>query len=289
MSDPASTNNDPNTMPTQASNLRFLVVLALLAPAAASAQKSDADWLDDCRSSDRPNRRDTREVFCEVRENRVRLASGSTVSVEGLRNGGISATGWGLDSLVVKTRIRAQARTEREARDLASEVKTTLSGGTITVDGPRSREDDSYWTASIVASVPQRSNLRLQTSNGPVSVEKVNGTLDVRTSNGPVALRELAGDVRARTTNGPMSITLAGNKWDGAGLDAQTTNGPLTITIPENYNARLETGTRNGPVRVDFPITVVGRITRDINTTLGTGGATIRATTTNGPLTLKRD
>ena len=110
MSDPASTNNDPNTMPTQASNLRFLVVLALLAPAAASAQKSDADWLDDCRSSDRPNRRDTREVFCEVRENRVRLASGSTVSVEGLRNGGISATGWGLDSLVVKTRIRTQAR-----------------------------------------------------------------------------------------------------------------------------------------------------------------------------------
>ncbi len=289
MSDPASTNNDTDTMPTQASTLRFLVILGLLAPAAASAQRtSDAEWLEDCRS-ERMDRRERREVFCEVRENRVRLASGNTVAVEGLRNGGITATGWDRDSLVVKTRIRAHAYTEREARDLASQVKTTVSGGTISVEGPRNREDDSYWTASIVASVPERSNLRLQTSNGPVSVERVSGTLDVRTSNGPVALRQLAGDVRARTTNGPMSITLAGTKWDGAGLDAQTTNGPLTITIPENYNARLETGTRNGPVRVDFPITVVGRITRDINTTLGTGGATIRGTTTNGPLTLRRD
>jgi DUF4097 and DUF4098 domain-containing protein YvlB len=275
-------------MLTQSSILRFSLALVVLAPAAALAQRSDAEWLEDCRD-DRSDRRDRREVFCEVRETRVRLSSGSTVAVEGLRNGGITAVGWDRDSLVVKTRIRAQAETEREARELASEVRTTVSGGTISVDGPRSRDGDSYWTASIVASVPQRSNLRLQTSNGPVSVERVTGTHDVRTSNGPLSLRALAGEVRARTTNGPLSITLAGTKWDGAGLDAQTTNGPLTITVPENYNARLETGTRNGPVRVDFPITVVGRITRDINTTLGSGGATIRATTTNGPLTLKRD
>ena len=288
MSDPASTNNDTDTMPTQASTLRILVTLALLAPAAASAQKSDAEWLEDCRA-DRGDRRDRREVFCEVREERVRMSSGSSIAVEGLRNGGIYASGWNRDSLVVKTRIRAHADTEREARDLAAGVRTSVRGGTISIDGPQGRDGDSYWTASIVASVPQRSNLRLQTSNGPVTVERVSGNLDVRTSNGPLALRELAGDVRARTTNGPLSITLVGTKWDGSGLDAQTTNGPLTIIVPENYNAQLETGTRNGPVRVDFPITVVGRITRDISTTLGSGGATIRATTTNGPLTLKRD
>lgn len=272
-------------MPTCASILRILVVVAILAPGRASAQSTDAEWLEDCRD----NRSSRREVYCEVRENRMRLSSGGTVSIEGLRNGGIKATGWDRDSLVVKTRIRAQARTEREAREIASQVKTSISGGTVTVEGPRTHDDDSHWNASIVASVPRRSNLRLGTRNGPVSVEGVSGNLNVETSNGPLSLRELAGDVRARTTNGPLSITLGGSRWEGAGLDAQTTNGPLTINIPENYNARLETGTRNGPVRVDFPITVVGRITRDISTTLGSGGATIRATTTNGPLTLRRD
>ena len=288
MSDPASTINDTNTMPTSASILRTLAGIVLLAPAGAMAQRSsDAEWQENCRD-DRGDRYERREVFCEVRETRARISAGSSVSMEGLRNGGISATGWDRDSLVVRTRIRAQARTETEARQLASQVRTTISGGTVTVDGPRN-EEDAQWNASLVAMVPRRSDLRLETRNGPVSVERVTGNLDVRTSNGPLALRGLAGDVRARTTNGPLSISLTGSRWEGAGLDAQTTNGPLTINIPQDYNARLETGTRNGPVRVDFPITVVGRITRDISTTLGSGGATIRATTTNGPLTLKRD
>jgi hypothetical protein len=103
-----------------------------------------------------------------------------------------------------------------------------------------------------------------------------------------MALNDLAGNVRARTTNGPLSISLTGNKWDGGGLDARTTNGPLTISVPENYSAHLETGTTNGPVSLGFPVTVQGRINRDISTDLGQGGATIRAMTTNGPLTLRR-
>jgi DUF4097 and DUF4098 domain-containing protein YvlB len=136
--------------------------------------------------------------------------------------------------------------------------------------------------------VPRRSDLRVQTSNGPVTVEQVRGEMDIRTSNGPMSLRELGGNVRARTSNGPLAITLSGTRWDGSGLDARTTNGPLTISVPENYNAQLESGTTNGPVDVAFPITVVGRITRDISTKLGSGGPTIRATTTNGPLSIRR-
>ena len=60
------------------------------------------------------------------------------------------------------------------------------------------------------------------------------------------------------------------------------------ISVPDGYNAHLEAGTTNGPVSLGFPITVVGRITRDISTDLGSGGATIRATTTNGPLSIRR-
>ncbi len=273
-------------MPKTTSILWALVVIASAVPGAAKAQRTDAEWLEECRRDNR-DRYDHREVWCEVRVTRARASSGGTVSMEGLRNGGISATGWDVDSLVVRTRIRAEARGADEARDLADQVKTTISGSTVSVEGPRNVED-RQWTASLVAMVPRRSHLRVETRNGPVSIERVTGDMNLTTSNGPLALREVGGNVRARTTNGPLSILLAGNRWEGEGLDATTTNGPLTITVPENYNAQLETGTRNGPVSVGFPITVVGRITRDISTQLGTGGATIRATTTNGPLTLRR-
>lgn len=217
---------------------------------------------------------------------RVRAPSG-TISMDGLRNGGVSVTGWNHDSLVVRTRIQVSARRQSEAKEIASRIRTVLNGSVVEVQGPRNT-DDEQWSASLIAMVPRRTDLRVGTSNGPVTVEQVAGDIDARTSNGPMTLRDLGGTVRAQTTNGPLTISLSGTRWDGSGLDARTTNGPLTISVPENYNARLETGTTNGPVNLGFPITVVGRITRDIATDLGSGGALIRATTTNGPLTLRR-
>lgn len=173
------------------------------------------------------------------------------------------------------------------AREIARAVRTVVRGSTIDVEGPRN-DGDEQWSASLLTMVPRRSDLRVGTSNGPVSVGQVRGDMELRTSNGPMSLKELGGNVRARTTNGPLSITLSGSRWDGAGLDARTTNGPLTINVPANYNAQLESGTTNGPVDIGFPITVVGRITRDISAQLGSGGPTIRATTTNGPLSIRR-
>jgi len=139
--------------------------------------------------------------------------------------------------------------------------------------------------------VPRRSDLKLDTYNGPIAVTEVSGRMTVTAYNGPVALRAVGGDVHARTTNGPLDIELTGARWDGMGLDAETTNGPVDLTIPEGYSAQLEFGTVNGPMTVEFPLTVTiqGRVGRRITTVLGQGGPTIRAVTTNGPVAIRRN
>jgi hypothetical protein len=266
--------------------LRVLVVIAsLIPPGKAMAQQDDQDWLDNCRRNGADGYGRT-EVYCEIRNDKGR-AAGGTISIEGLRNGGISATGANTSDITVKTRIRATGRSVSEAKAVADQIRTVIRGDEIYVDGPRDN-DDNHWNAEIVATIPAKSDLRAGTRNGPMSIKGISGTLDLQTSNGPMSLVDLAGTVRARTSNGPLSITLSGSKWDGGGLEARTTNGPLTINVPDGYNAHLEAGTTNGPVSLGFPITVVGRITRDISTDLGSGGATIRATTTNGPLSIRR-
>jgi len=273
-------------MPNSTSLIKALVVIAVLVPpGTAMAQRNDSDWIENCRD-DRGDRYGRREVYCDVKVTGTRSPS-KNISMEGLRNGGIEVVGWDRDSMVIRSRIRVTARSASEARSIASQIRTTIRGGDVIVEGPRN-DDDAQWQVSLVAMVPQRSNLRVETRNGPVGISQVRGTIDAVTSNGPMSLSDLAGSVRARTTNGPLSISLTGNRWDGTGLEARTTNGPLTINVPDGYNAHLESGTTNGPVSLGFPITVVGRITRDISTDLGSGGPTIRATTTNGPLTIRR-
>jgi len=101
-------------------------------------------------------------------------------------------------------------------------------------------------------------------------------------------LRRVGGNVHGGTTNGGLVVELNGDRWDGEALDVKTTNGGITMSVPENYSAHLETGTVNGNVSVDFPVTVQGRITRELSVNLGSGGATVRALTTNGGVKLRR-
>ncbi|PYQ81252.1 MAG: hypothetical protein DMG01_04450 [Acidobacteria bacterium] len=106
--------------------------------------------------------------------------------------------------------------------------------------------------------------------------------------NGGVTLNNVGGDLRGETTNGGVTIDLRGDHWDGAGLDVETRNGGIRMTMPANYSAQLETGTTNGRINVDFPITVQGALGRQLTTILGAGGARIRAITTNGGVSIRR-
>ncbi len=105
---------------------------------------------------------------------------------------------------------------------------------------------------------------------------------------GGLKLSRIAGDVEGRTTNGGMDVTLDGSAWQGNGLNLETTNGGVHLSVPDNYNAHLETGTTNGRVSIDLPVTVQGTINRSISTDLGTGGATIRVRTSNGGVKISR-
>lgn len=230
-------------------------------------------------------------------DDRARVCSVRLLGAHGLRalridpgvNGGAEVEAWDRDSIAVEARVLSYARTDADARALDREVKLSFANGVLSADGPSTGRREG-WAVIFVVRAPRHIDLDIMTVNGPIEAAGVTGTLRLKATNGPITLDGVNGDVQARLQNGPLTITLAGTSWDGAGLDAQTVNGPLTLRVPNDYNARLETGTRNGPFHTDVPITVqgnIGRIGQQISTTLGRGGVTLRATTTNGPLTIR--
>jgi hypothetical protein len=98
--------------------------------------------------------------------------------------------------------------------------------------------------------------------------------------------------VRRGTTNGGLHVDLTGTRWEGETLDVKTTNGGVHLSIPDGYSAHLETGTANGRVNFGFPVNAPtnerGRYSNQVSTDLGTGGPTIRVTTTNGSVHVGR-
>lgn len=273
---------------------KVLAAFLLMAPSLALAQRhthdrGDHDWLESCERRSRRDR-DSRGRHCEERTMGWRAASGQSLAVDAGPNGGVSVSGWDRDSVHVIVKIQAYAGSDDEARQLAGGIRINRDGDELRADGPASRRYAS-WSVSYEIYAPTRSDLRLSSLNGPLTVEDMTGRMQLDVQNGPMSLQHLAGDVRARAQNGPLHIELMGTRWEGTGLDASTQNGPLVLEVPEGYNAELETGTVNGPMDVGFPVTVRGMIggrNRRLTTTLGSGGPMIRAVTTNGPAVLRR-
>ncbi len=259
--------------------------IALLFAAGVAAQQDDQEWLRQC---ERQAERNDRAVFCEVRPVTLALAAGA-LDVDASPNGSIQVDGSAIDHVQASARIRTQAGTDTRARELAREIRIEARDGHLSSDGPRTRSREG-WSVSFAVTVPGRADLVLSTTNGSVAVADVDGRIRARTTNGAVRLDRLAGDVRARATNGSVRVNLAGDRWQGDGLDLSTTNGAVRIAIPEDYSAELETRTVNGRINMDFPVTIttMGRRANRIQTSLGEGGATIRAETTNGSINLTR-
>ncbi|HEX9704884.1 MAG TPA: hypothetical protein VGA20_06525 [Gemmatimonadales bacterium] len=264
--------------------IRYLSALALV-PAALSAQADPDTWLDRCRRDYWDN---DRVKHCEVRESGMR-AGRQPLVVDPGRNGGVAIRGWDQDSIAVFAKIQSWGDSEDEARALAREVRIVADGG-IRAEGPTGARSNRGWAVSFEVYVPHRTDLTLETENGPLTVREVTGRMTLQAHNGPVTLEGVGGSVRARVQNGPLHVELTGARWEGEGLDAETVNGPAVVAIPENYSAELETGTVNGPMRTEFPLTVTlhGDVARRVTAKLGAGGAPVRVVTTNGPMTLRR-
>jgi DUF4097 and DUF4098 domain-containing protein YvlB len=266
-----------------------LVLTAALAltpafvPAHSQGRQSQEtrDWCDNNNSGD------DRARFSEVRNFAV-PASGATINVDASPNGGIKVQGESRGDVQVEACVNATAETSDQARALAQRIEVVATADRVSASGPQSLNRREGWSVSYRLTVPNRTSLSLKSTNGGISLTDVEGDIDFRTVNGGVNISRAAGNVRGRTSNGGVDVDLDGSTWNGQGLEVETQNGGVRLAIPANYSARLETGTVNGRMNIDFPVTVQGQMSRRIEAQLGSGGPLIKVHTNNGGVDIRR-
>lgn len=266
-----------------AAALLLFAAPSLSAQRTAWKEEDDATWLDHCRhnwgDSDRGH-------ACAVRDVPIALA-GKSLEVDGRQNGSIRVIAWDGNSVKVTARLQASADDDAAADRLLNAVKIVADGRSVRADGPSSQwRDDANWSASYTIHVPRHFDLDLSAHNGSIAVAGVNGHLELRTTNGSVVLDQTGGEVHARTQNGSLRVELAGSRWDGGGLDAETQNGSVRVAVPKSYVATLETGTVNGRINTEIPVTFTGRFDRHLTIPINGGGTRLRAMTTNGSVAI---
>lgn len=161
-------------------------------------------------------------------------------------------------------------------------------------------DEDGYHSAPIVGwswnsdvsveftiRLPAGVRVNASTVNGAVLIDGATSDVVARTVNGRVDARSTSGAVSAKTTNG--NIDVRAGAVDAGRTEYATTNGSITVELPERANADLDMRTVNGRVSSDFPVLVQGTFsTKHMRAKLGDGGPTVRISTVNGSIHLRK-
>ena len=269
------------------------ILLASLIPlAAASAQwTTSVDGYETCRTIWREYGRmmhgQPDAVYCEVREIGT-FKPTAAIEVDGGDRTGVHVHGERRTDARVRLVIQAQGRTVEDAKALAQRATVDLGQRPLQVTGVDGRSSDNHFVgAMIIVDAPEKSDLSLRVNYAPLEVEGVTGKMDLHAAYGPLTIRDAAGDVRARVDHGPLMVEVSDSRWQGVGLDAEAAYGPMTLRVPLDFNAELEIGADNGPMDVDFPLTLNRLDGSRIRTKLGAGGPRVRAVADYGPMSLQ--
>jgi len=194
-------------------------------------------------------------------------------------------------------RSTVQVEIEKRANDKASaeamEVRAEQSGNVIRLEVKKpatttsSRFGMNSRSARIIATVPKSCNLVARTGDGAISIERVQGTIDLDTGDGSIQAYGLEGSLRAHTGDGSLKIEhvdgtldldsgdgsasisgkLAGLKLhtgdgsvvvraeDGSAMtddwEIRTGDGGVRLELPDAFGANLDASTGDGRVRVE--------------------------------------
>jgi DUF4097 and DUF4098 domain-containing protein YvlB len=217
------------------------------------------------------------------------LKSTGRLNVESF-NGSVEISGWDQDSVDISgTKFGS-------TQELADNIKieTSNTPDSVTVRAIRPSERRNNLGARFVIKVPKAALLdrittsnggirivdgagpaHLRTSNGPIRVQNLHGSLDAQTSNGGVDLIDIDGDVTAHSSNGHIHGEGLRGGFDGrttnAGITArigradhtvraETSNASVELTLPEQFSSDVKVNTSNNGITVRLPSTANARV-----------------------------
>jgi hypothetical protein len=196
------------------------------------------------------------------------------------------------------------------------------------------RVSNHLWLAGLFRSrilrievrMPRRADLQVETGDGSVKAEALEGTVDIHTGDGSIAVDRLEGDIRLYTGDGSIEardldgkvdahsgdghITVAGRfdalkvRTNDGHVDAriqpgskmasawtiETGDGGIGLRLPEGFQADLDASSGDGRITLDVPLTVTGKVSHSkVRGQLNGGGPALILHTGDGSIRIERN
>ncbi|MCA1817302.1 MAG: hypothetical protein LC746_13085, partial [Acidobacteria bacterium] len=185
-----------------------------------------------------------------------RFAYGGTLTISGAPVGSITVEAWPRAELDVTADIELQANTEEDLARLAAVNNFLLDADgshfrvitTGTHDRKFMKRAKDFpkpllampWRIDYHVRVPAMVDLEITSGRGALTVEGVEGALQLTAGESNASLTLAGGDVVATILSGSVLFRVPAPSWRGRGAQLRLVRGTLTVALPANFNADVD-------------------------------------------------
>lgn len=206
--------------------------------------------------------------------------------------GEVTVKAWDLPQLLVKANKTAH---EKDLQQLNVEVNVNDNKALIKA---KADTDKNKGSINITVMVPRKTNVKVSTNNHPVYAKNIEGSLVAKTTNGAIDLKNCSNSVKAESIGGKIALsckTVSENNH----IKLETVKNNITVSLPKESNVNLVANTASGTITSDHAICLKSRtcklnntawqqFQRNVEGTLGEGGAQIAINSTKGNIKIAR-
>jgi hypothetical protein len=263
-----------------------------------------------------------------VKEERTFTVSGAPDLVIETFDGAVEVRSWDKPQVLVV--LEKQAESQDAARAIA--VKLEQDGNRVSIVAPKPEGFQGVGinmvsrSVSVTVTMPRKGTVTAHSGDGAITLEGLDGRIEVKSGDGGITGRELSGELVGRTGDGAVSLDkIAGNvelntgdggvnvtgqlgklsarTGDGAisvhalpgsrmdaDWDLTSGDGAVSIALPDGFAADVDAHTGDGGITVDglaLPAPT-GENHDTLRGSLGSGGKQLRVRTGDGGIRLRK-
>ncbi len=218
------------------------------------------------------------------------------VSLENI-NGAVRVAVWDREEVRVDAVKRADTRERLDEAQIKVDadadsisIKTEYPHSSMRRDRDDGERHHNVASVDYTLTVPRGVRLdKINIINGALDIEGAAGFVHASSINGQVTARGLTGETNLSVINGRLEATF--DRLDDAKpITLASVNGPVTLTVPSNANIELRASTVHGAINNDFglPVRRGEYVGSDLAGVIGRGGARVKLSNVNGPISIKR-
>ncbi len=129
--------------------------------------------------------------------------------------------------------------------------------------------------------------MQISSDVGEIRISNITEEIKVKTDVGKISCQEISGDIDLQADVGKINVVYSKTAPAACNVNIKTNVGSIDLTTPPGCSAAVQADTDVGSITTDMPLTIKGKVGKNLRGTIGGGEGKLYLRTDVGSIRIR--